>query len=304
MGACVLAHAQQDVMFSHFMFKKAVINPGYVGSGGHPVFSFIHRQQWAGLDGAPLTQAFSFSTPAFAERVGLGITLINDNIAYFNSSFLNLQYAYRIDTESGGLGIGLQGTLRYFYTDWDQAQTIHEGDPQVGNDQEAHPIFNVGFGAYYETKKFYVGVSVPRFLKKGLGEQNQGVLSDLTGEVPHYYLMAGLLLDLSANVKIRPGILVKYVANAPLNTDFHCALGFKDKYWLGATYRWGATRLPNFNGGVDLLAQYQINERLRAGVAYGIGLSSIQQSNAGTYEIMLDYAIIRDGKGVRNPRFF
>lgn len=303
-GAALLGQAQQDVLFSHFMYKKAVANPGYVGSSGHPVFSFIHRQQWAGLEGAPMTQALSFSTPAFGERVGLGLTLINDNIAYFNSSYLNLQYAYRMAIGEGSLGLGLQGSMRYFRTDWGEVETIHAGDNNVGTDRVVHPIFNVGFGAYYETNKFYVGASVPRFLKKGLGENNQGITSTRTGEVPHYYFMAGYLADLSPNVKIKPALMARYVAHSPLDVDLHCALGFKEKYWIGATYRWGVTKVPNFHGGLDLLAQYQVNDRLLVGMGYGVSLSSIQPSNVGTYEIMLQYSVVRDGKGVRNPRFF
>ncbi|MEK7254433.1 MAG: type IX secretion system membrane protein PorP/SprF [Bacteroidota bacterium] len=300
-----LAFSQQDVIFSQFMFKKAVINPGYVGTSGHPHFTFIHRQQWVGLEGSPITQAFSFETPLFAERVGVGISLINDNIGYFNSSLVNMQYAYRIDTEYGGLGLGLQGTLKRFYANWDASRTIHDGDPILGEDAEVTPIFNVGFGAYFEAKRWYLGVSVPYFLKKGLREQNQGLLSDISGgESPHYYLVGGLLFDLSRNVKLRPAWLVKFVKNAPLNSDLNLSLGLKDKLWFGVTYRWGTSFVPGGGGAIDFLVNYQISQRLRAGMAYDYALSELAQTNGGTYEIMLEYSIIRDGKGVRNPRFF
>ncbi len=300
----LLSYGQQDLIFSQFMFKKMVVNPAYAGSGGAPILDLFHRQQWAGLEGAPMTQAISFSTPAFAERVGLGVTLINDNIGYFNSSYFNFAYAYRIDTESGGLGIGLQGSYRHFYTNWEKSETIHPGDPIIGDGSAIDPIFNVGFGIYFETKKYYIGASVPRFLKKGSGDNGQGQLSDFTGESPHFYFMTGLLVDLSKNVKLRPGIMVKYAKNAPLNTDFHLSLGFREKFWFGTTYRWGASKIPHFNGTVVFMAQYQISQRLKAGLAYDYALSEIKTNNGGTYALMLEYAIIRDGKGVRNPRFF
>jgi type IX secretion system PorP/SprF family membrane protein len=298
------AFSQQDVIFSQFMYKKSVINPGYAGSNGHPAFTFIHRQQWTGLEGSPITQAFSFQTPLFAERVGVGVSLINDHIGYFNSSFLNLQYAYRMDTEYGGLGLGLQGTFKWFNAKWTAAKTIHEGDPILGDRAEAVPIFNVGFGAYFEAKNWYAGVSVPYFLEKGLSKENKGLLDDFTGDTPHYYFMGGLLFELSKNVKLRPAFLLKYVKNAPINSDLNLSLGFKEKYWAGLTYRWGSNFLPNAAGAIDFIFQYQISQRLKVGAAYDYALSNLQKTNGGTYEILVEYKIIRDGKGVRNPRFF
>ena len=295
-------NGQQEAIFSQFMFQKTVINPGAVGSAGHPCFTLIHRKQWQGIEGSPSTQDFNFQTPLSAERVGLGINLMNDRIGYFNTTSLSLQYAYRIDTEHGGLGLGLQGTMKRFHADYAEARTIQEVDPNVGL-AESFSIFNVGFGAYFQAEKWYVGASIPNYLEKGLRKNNNGLVDDFSGETPHAYLMGGFVFDLNRKVKMRPAVLLKKAKHSPLNVDLNLSFGFQEKLWAGLTYRFSNSKVQGA-GGLDFILNYQITERLRAGAAYGIVFSDLQKKSAGTYEIMLGYCLRRDGKGVRNPRFF
>ena len=264
-----LVLAQQEAIFSQFMFQKTIVNPGAAGGAGHPCFTFIHRKQWQGIEGSPSTQAFNFQTPAFGERVGLGVTLLNDKIGYFNTTNLSLQYAYRIDTEHGGLGLGLQGTMKRFNADWAESRTIQDGDPTVGN-AETFSIFNVGFGAYFEAERWYLGASIPNYLEKGLRKKNNGLVDDFTGETPHAYLMGGMVFDLKQNVKMRPALMLKKAKHSPLNLDVNLSFGFREKLWAGLTYRFSDSSVPGSAGGMDIILNYQITERLRAGAAYGI----------------------------------
>ncbi len=298
------AIAQQDIQFTQFMQKKIAVNPAYAGSRGFPVISAIHRQQWVGLDGAPSTQALSIHAPVFADRVGLGLTLINDRIGYFGSLYGNLQYSYRMVLGKGIFSVGMQGSFRRFSVDYSAANTISGDDPNLPTNLAAKTLFNIGFGGYYQTDKFYLGASVPRFLENGLGADNQGVVNDFTGEVPHYYLMLGCIATLTEDLKLRPAALAKYVKNTPINLDLNLSLGFKEKYWVGATYRTGLDLAKTDFGSFDLLFQYQVNQQLMVGLAYDLALSEIRKTNSGTYEIMLEYGFWKEGRGVRNPRFF
>jgi hypothetical protein len=40
----------------------------------------LHRTQWVGLDGAPVTNVASVNTPLNESNLGLGVTIINDKI--------------------------------------------------------------------------------------------------------------------------------------------------------------------------------------------------------------------------------
>ena len=63
--------AQQDAMFSHYMFNTQSINPGYVGSREVLSVMTVLRSQWINFDGAPRTQTLSVNSPLFDDQLGL-----------------------------------------------------------------------------------------------------------------------------------------------------------------------------------------------------------------------------------------
>ena len=50
--------AQQDAMFSHYMFNLQSINPAYVGSREVLNVMTVHRSQWLGFKGSPIKISF------------------------------------------------------------------------------------------------------------------------------------------------------------------------------------------------------------------------------------------------------
>jgi type IX secretion system PorP/SprF family membrane protein len=74
------AFAQQLPQFTQYMFNTISINPAYAGS--RETFSAVglHRSQWVGLEGGPETQTLSVHTPLRNEKIGLGLSFINDKL--------------------------------------------------------------------------------------------------------------------------------------------------------------------------------------------------------------------------------
>ena len=56
----VCANAQQDAIYSQYMFNPFAINPAYAGSRDAMSGVLLIREQWRGIEGAPSTQTFSF----------------------------------------------------------------------------------------------------------------------------------------------------------------------------------------------------------------------------------------------------
>jgi type IX secretion system PorP/SprF family membrane protein len=293
--------AQQEAIFSQFFYQKTYSNPGAAGSNGYPCLTAFHRQQWVGLEGAPSTQTLSFNSPAFADRVGVGLTLANDRIGFFNSTFANVAYAYRIAFGNGKLGIGMHASYLHRRVDWDKAETISgRPDPLVG-DENFSSGFNVGAGAHFENERFFAGISAPYFLDRG-----GAAAGDFSGTTPHIFFMTGVLLDLSSKVKMRPALAARVVKNAPPGVDVHLSFGLLDeaRLWLGSTLRMSRSGGPANGDALVAMAQYQIGQRLRAGFAYDASLNELRRENQGTFELMIEYSLVRSGVAVRNPRFF
>lgn len=298
--------AQQEAIFSQFFYNKTLLNPGAAGSNGRPCLTAFHRQQWVGLEGAPVTQSLSFNSPAFADRVGLGLTLMNDRIGFFNSTFVNLAYAYRVQFGKGKLGIGMQASYLHHRVNWEKARTITgNADPNAGT-ETLTPIFNAGIGAHFETEQFFAGVSVPYLLERGLSENDGGVVTDFSGTTPHLFVNAGLLLEVSPALKMRPAVAARVLKNAPPTLDAHLSFGFlkENRLWAGGTYRWSQSKIHAYGDAFVAMVQYQPGQRWKMGFAYDIPLSSLRRDTQGTFELMLEYCLVKPGAAVRNPRFF
>src|SRR5262245_46888615 len=117
--ACTPAHAQQDAMYSMYMFNGLSVNPAYAGSREKPVITALYRHQWTGLEGAPKMVAITGHAPLSNDKLGLGMTLVSDKISIFNTISLTGSYAYRIQFKNRSrLSLGVDVVLNNFRADW------------------------------------------------------------------------------------------------------------------------------------------------------------------------------------------
>jgi type IX secretion system PorP/SprF family membrane protein len=63
-------YAQQDAQFTQYMYNTININPAMPDQEAFSIFA-LHRTQWVGLDGAPVTNVASVNTPN-ESNLGLG----------------------------------------------------------------------------------------------------------------------------------------------------------------------------------------------------------------------------------------
>src|SRR3954470_13697144 len=74
------AKAQYDAMFTQYMFNEMFINPAYAGSKEAMAVTALHREQWVGFPGRPVTTTFSMHGPVINEKMGFGISFLNEKI--------------------------------------------------------------------------------------------------------------------------------------------------------------------------------------------------------------------------------
>lgn len=290
--------AQQNVQYSQFMSNKLMQNPAYAGSQDHLCLTALYRSQWVGLDGAPNTQTINAHMPVFKKRVGVGLTLLRDDITITKHHSIGMSYAYRLDLGFGQtLSIGLQGYLKFLRVKWQELQVIDLGDGGIPVDLDRSRIHpNMGAGLYYSTKSFYLGFSAQNLTRPRIELEQEELIDIIPKDQKHFFLMGGMVKSLSDKVKFLPSFLIKYVKNAPLDMDVNTSFIFHDKFWLGVSYRFGDS--------IDGILQYQISQKLKLGIAHDFTLSELRQVNSGTYELMLQYCFDHNLKRLTNPRYF
>lgn len=297
----VRSHAQQDAQYSQYMFNMLAVNPAYAGSRDVLSITGLYRNQWVGLEGAPVTQTLTADMPVRKEKIGLGLSLFNDRVGVITSRGITGTYAYRIRFDrKGTLSFGIQGGVVYFNSELRSVRTNPTGvsDPAFADDFVRYaPV--VGTGVYYSTDRFYIGLSLPNLIKYTLNDPrviSTATPSERAMKYRHLFFMTGYVFNLSPSVVWKPSLLTKFVTGAPVQFDINTNFWFYDRFGVGASYRTGAAVLG--------MAEFQVTPQFRIGYAFDYGTNALQRYNAGTHEIMLRYEFGFDKAKVLSPRYF
>lgn len=306
-ASAILCYSQQEPQYTQFMYNKLSLNPGYAGSRETACFTGVYRNQWIGLEGAPKTMLVSFDTPLSGKRIGLGFNINRTTIGISEKWTMEGDYVYRIKLGKGFLGMGIQASVRYIGNNYADSRLVatqsitSDGGIPVGDQSRYVP--NFGAGLYFNTDRFYIGLSAPRFLENSIDFNS--LSGELGKEVSHIYFMTGLLWTLGKNAKLQPQILMKYTQNTPFDADINLNLILIDKLTLGMTYRLGGDSVNGIGESVDLLFAIQATEQLLLGFSYDVTLSGIREYNNGSVEAVIRYCLAGSKTtDVVNPRFF
>ena len=120
---------------SQYMYNTISVNPAYAGSRGVMSISGLHRSQWVGLDGAPRTQTLSMNTPiGESNRVGLGVSIVNDEIGPTQETYFDIDFSYTIPTSDvGKLSFGLKAGGHLLNVDFQRLSKFDVNDPSFEN---------------------------------------------------------------------------------------------------------------------------------------------------------------------------
>lgn len=286
--------AQQDPQYTQYMYNTLTINPGYTGSVGTFEAVALHRSQWTGMPGAPETQALTLHTPMPNDRVGLGLSVVNDKLGPSNELYFEGNFSYALPLSyDKKLAFGLKAGGRLMNVDWSKGRYYDDIDPLLNNNIESKLKPSLGAGVYLYSDKWYLGASVPSFIRSEYYDDvEEAVLSDRL----HYYLIGGYVFDLSDNLKFKPAFLAKAVSGAPITTDVSANFMFQEKFVLGASYRW--------DDSVSALAGFQISNSFYIGYAFDYTVTELNKYNDGSHELVLRYQFMKKASQIKSPRFF
>ena len=290
-------HAQQEAMYTHYMYNTLAINPAYAGSRNALTMTALHRSQWVGFKGAPHTQTLTLHLPVYTEAVNLGLSLVNDIIGPVHSTAVYIDYAFRFNlTKTIKMSLGVKGGFNNYNFNLSKLQINSADDPAFKvNDGAFSP--NVGVGIYLSHKYFYAGFSIPKLLENNYAYSFPK--NHLSKEKMHFYLIGGGIVPLVENLKLKPTALFKFVPGAPLEVDLTANFVLYDRFLLGAMYRTG--------DAVGLLVGYYITEQLSAGYSFDWSfVNPTGKYNGGSHEIVISYDFIfrENKKMIRSPRYF
>lgn len=293
MGVTSYSIAQQEAQYTQYLDNMLYYNPAYAGQRDMMNFNLLHRQQWIGFDGAPMTTSFSVHSPLRYESVGLGLSILNDKVGPTNATWINADasYALRFKKHKARLSFGLKGGIQLMNGNLASLTKQDGTDADLNTRYNNAVTPNIGAGIYYHSEQWFLGISIPKIL-----ETKQSITDVQYLDQRHYYFTLGGYIHLNRMLKLRPSALFKMTTNSPFAFDANLALIIYDKFWIGANYR--------LSESAGALVQFSINNQFKIGYAVDIATTKLVRTNYGSHEILLSYDLNVNKKKIISPRFF
>lgn len=270
-------HGQQIGLFSQYMLNDFAINPAIAGIKEYIPIQLNYRNQWVGIKNAPVIEQL-FTHGYLDKGIGMGAIVFNQIAGPTRRTGFNLSIAYHIPfEEKRTLSFGLAPVLYQYVLNKEKLYPENPNDPSIINSFNNQFVPDANWGVNYSNGNiYYVGFSIYNLM------QSKSDLFETTGLNDNflnrtYYLTGGYNYFLE-DFMLQPGLLVQYTERAPMQIDLSTRLFYKQKVWLGFSYR-----------NQDAVVAYmglKMNMFL-IGYSYDITLSDIKEYSSGTHEIIV-----------------
>ena len=290
--------AQQEALFTQYMFNTLQLNPAYAGSHNGLESAMIYRTQWVGYDGAPNTLNFALHSPLENNKHALGLNFNFDVIGVTSTIRISSIYAYRIIFGNGNvLSFGIQPSVLNYSARLTELDPANPGDAAFSQNMNKW-FFNVGAGAYFYSDKFYVGFSIPYTLANNVESANtiSGNAINQTKLMRHYYLIGGYVFDIGEKWALKPNTAFRYIEGLYLTVDLNLNLYYNELIGLGVSYR--------SKEALCFLMELFINDKFKIGYSYDLVLTGLNVMNKGSHEIMLSFRYPFVKNPSVSPRYF
>ncbi|MBC8051805.1 MAG: type IX secretion system membrane protein PorP/SprF [Sphingobacteriaceae bacterium] len=304
----LIASAQQKPVFTQYIFNNYLINPAISGIENYVDFKAGHRNQWTGLEGAPVTNYFSIHAPfgngflsgdatsfggqddnpmsrsftrnymAAEPHHGLGIYGLSDKTGPINRLDLNATYAYHLGLSNKlNLAVGVAVGVSQTSLNAEKVTLAEKTDPAVAASQneKIRPDLSLGVWVYGPT--YFFGLSAQQLVRQTIFASDG--LNSSSQTVPHFYFTTGFKIIAAESIGIIPSLMVRKVSQSPTTVDVNIKTAFRDKLWIGASYR--------SKDAFCALAGFNISQLLNVGYSYDFTTSNLGDVSTGTHEIVL-----------------
>lgn len=281
-GGLQEAKGQIRPLGAQYYENQYISNPAFAGMNDGLNLNLSYRNQWRSIPGSPVTMAFSGDYRY--ERVGVGLTVYNDDAGLIGRTRAMGTYAYHLPLNAENQFLHFGVSLGFMQERLDNPNIIAEpDDPSAARFNERKAFVDGDFGLAYTNERITLQAALPN-LKKFLKKDNQNTVDGSTYFLAFSYKI-GTKLDV---VSIEPKI------------SFRGAKDIDNIWDIG-------TNLKLENNILSFLAMYHSDKSSTFGVGvnydryfiqgfYTSQLAGERQRTGGDFEINLKVNLFRTQK--------
>jgi type IX secretion system PorP/SprF family membrane protein len=306
--------------YTQYILNNYILNPAVAGIENYTDVKLSYRNQWVGIDGAPVTTYFSIHGPIgksdyrtsatsfevpgenprgrrFSDNFtapnahhGLGITALNDKTGFINRWSAYGSYAYHqplsvATSLSAGINMGVTG-LNLDRTTINFAD-LDANDPAIGMINGEVKILKpeLGAGLWLYSADYFAGISVQNLLlgsvKFTAGASKENYFS------PNCFLTGGYRFFLTDEVSALPSVMIQFMQPNLYGLHSNVKLQYLDKLWVGGSYRYS-----DLISGYSAMVGFNVSNTFNVSYAYENTLNSqLKIFTKNTHEIVLGFLL-------------
>lgn len=311
--AFLLTKAQENPRTTQYIFNSFLLNPAVAGIENYIDAKIGYRNQWTGIEGAPVTQYVSIHSPigdnyvrssinSFAQdgynpmsrsfvntytaaepHHGVGLYAISDKAGQIRNTTFSLSYAYHLGLSNDvNLSVGFSGGISSMNINVDGIIADNTTDPLFTADNNNLLRPDLGAGIWLYGAQFFAGISGKQLIGQSAQIKN-GQQIKTTFQKPAFYGTAGYKLFIDEEIAAIPSILVSYWSNAPVAIDANLKLAFKDKFWIGGSFR--------NNDSYSAIAGLNFGHLVNLSYSYDLSTSALRNVSNGSHEIVIGFLL-------------
>jgi type IX secretion system PorP/SprF family membrane protein len=289
-----ISNAQRLPFFNHYFDNPYLYNPAYAGYDKHAVFYLTHRQQWLGVEGAPVSSQLSFHTPlGNANPLFIGGDIMNDQLGALSHTAVKFTSAYLIPLSAEN--------EHYIKTAFSAGLGMHSydfGSMDIGDDAvlqaaQANNMYLDGrFGIRYHNQGFNLSIALPHLFSPP-SVINQGFTEPGIDELSRMIFSTHYRFDFSpeGGLSFEPTVLYHYNREGASQVEGMGVFYYRsreagknqqDLFWVGGSYQQ--------QSGIGGLAGVRV-KNLKFSYAFSTGGSAVSAYGMGSHEIQLGFVI-------------
>ncbi len=305
-----LTIAQQKPQYTQYVFNNLLLNPAVTGIENYTDVKAGYRSQWTGLQGAPITTYLTVDAPignAFLQgdatafpaeggenpssrlytqnymaaepHHGIGFMVIGDQTGPITQTNIDVTYAYHLGlTDRLNLAVGVAAGVNHINLNTNELTLETPFDPAIANGNNSQWKPDLSTGVWLYSSNYFFGASVQQLLPENLYFSTNNAYNQ-SKTVPQYFVTGGVKLFLTEDITLLPSFLIKEIQPTPLTYDIDAKVSFRDKFWLGGSYR--------HNDSFGVLAGLNISSFINIGYSYDITTSALNTVSNGTHEVVI-----------------
>lgn len=260
--------AQQLPMSSLYHQNRFMINPAAAGHDDALMAQINFRNQWAGIEGSPLTGWLNVHSP-IGKNTNVGGALVYDRTAFISTFNVQLAYAHNIRlVKEHYLSLGVSAGVHSVQFDMTDAVVENPTDIILANGNVNSTTIAVDAGIRYHWKGLEIGAAAPNVI----GNAGQIRASDnaFNYDVARHFRFYGTYDIMIKSINISPMGLVRWMPDAPISWDAAVRIGYKRIVW--GSFMWRAETGPVAGIG------FKVADKFSFSYAYDFTLNGLNTS--------------------------